>query len=503
MQAVPTPPGASAADGDRRVIVIGSGPAGTAAALALTDAGIPTLMLESGLQMPSDMLVRLAGRNVFRRRQRRHVGEVAHVGDLGVKWHTALEPGGLSNQWTGAVPRFCPEDFYDGVRLNERYRWPLTYEELAPYYDKMEELLQVAGPTAPVLQLPTQRIARPSRLPRDWARVSDAAKEFGQGLSRIPLAGGSLWSIVPTATAYGTVQTLRRLVGRSTFDLQLGAHALRLTWQAERRLITGVEYHDRRTGATERVEASAVVLAAGPVATPKLLFDSACPDFPNGLGDTEGLLGRYLHDHVHDMFIFEVDKPLTRLGHPAYLTRASYGDSAPLLGASCTIGGRMSAMDRVLTFTPIPARRFGVIVFGSTVPSESNYARPHPELKDDFGFPRLLLQLGYTEEELRNTQTARERLIAIMHGAGIRSDVRWTLPQVTVGTSVHYGGTVRMHSDPKHGMTDSYCRLHNVPNLAVVDASCFTTAPEKNPTLTVMALASRAAERLAADLRAR
>lgn len=159
-------------------------------------------------------------------------------------------------------------------------------------------------------------------------------------------------------------------------------------------------------------------------------------------------------------------------------------------------------MDRVLTFTPIPARKFGVIVFGSTVPLESNCAEPHSELKDDFGFPRVVLRLAYTEEERRTTQAARERLLAILRAAGIESDVRWTLPQVTVGTSVHYGGTVRTHSNPKLGMADSYCRLHNVPNLAVVDASCFTTAPEKNPTLTVMALASRAADKLAADLRA-
>jgi choline dehydrogenase-like flavoprotein len=500
---VRNPPGTSTAADDRRVIVIGSGPAGTAAALALTEAGVPTLMLESGLNMPSDVLVRLAGRNVFRRRQRRRVGEVAVVADPGVKWHTALEPGGLSNRWTGAVPRFCPEDFHDGARLHERYRWPLTFEELAPYYDRMEELLRVDGPAAAVPQLPAQRVSHATRLPRDWARVSVAAQGFGQGLARMPLAGGAPWAIVPTATAYGSLQTVRRLLGRKSFELRLGAHALQLIWDARRRAVTGVLYHDRRTGETQSVEAGAVVLAAGPIATPKLLFDSACPDFPHGLGDTEGLLGRYLHDHVHDMFIFNVDRPLTRLGHPAYLTRAAFRDSAPLLGASCTIGGRISAKDRILTFTPIPARTFGVIVFGSTVPSESNCAQPHAELKDDFGFPRLELHLAFTEEERRNTQAARERLLAILQASGIGSDLRWTLPQAKVGTSVHYGGTVRMHADPKHGMSDAYCRLHNVPNIAVVDASCFTTAPEKNPTLTVMALASRAADKLAADLKAR
>jgi choline dehydrogenase-like flavoprotein len=115
----------------------------------------------------------------------------------------------------------------------------------------------------------------------------------------------------------------------------------------------------------------------------------------------------------------------------------------------------------------------------------------------------LALHLAYTDEERRTTQAARERFLDILRAAGIGSEVQWTLPQVTVGSSVHYGGTVRMHTNPKHGLADTYCRLHQVSNVAVVDASCFTTAPEKNPTLTVMALASRAADKLAADLKTR
>ena len=385
--------------------------------------------------MPSDALVRIAGRNVYRRRKPRVVDEVALVVEPGVKWHTALEPGGLSNQWSGAVPRFSAEDFYDGARLHEKYRWPLTYEELAPYYDQVEELLRVAGPVTRVPQLPAQRIAYPTRLPRDWARVSRVAEGFGQGLSPIPLAGGFPWGVVSTATGYGSLQTVRRLLARPGFELRLGAHVLQLVWQGARRSVTGVVYHDRRSGATERLDASAVVLAAGPLATTKLLFDSACPDFPGGLGDTEGLLGRYLHDHVHDMFTFEVDKPLTRLRHLAYLTRAPHRDAEPLLGASCTIGGRISRVDRILNFTPIHARTFGAYVFGSTVPSVSNRAQPHPELKDDHGFPRLALHLEFTQEERRNTQAARDRLLDILYAAGIGAGVRWTLPQLTVGSS--------------------------------------------------------------------
>src|SRR4051794_19644431 len=119
---------------DRSVIVIGSGPCGAMAALTLLNEGIPVTMLESGERFPGGLLIRLMGRNVYRRRpplaeDRNHTS--SHGGD--VVWYRSLVPGGLSNYWTGAVPRFTPEDFFEGERLHEQYRWPVSYDNLVPY----------------------------------------------------------------------------------------------------------------------------------------------------------------------------------------------------------------------------------------------------------------------------------------------------------------------------------------------------------------------------------
>jgi choline dehydrogenase-like flavoprotein len=89
-----------------------------------------------------------------------------------------------------------------------------------------------------------------------------------------------------------------------------------------------------------------------------------------------------------------------------------------------------------------------------------------------------------------------------MQDAGHRGAIREIVPTLVPGTAKHYGGAARMHASPKFGVTDGFNRLHEIPNVLVVDASCFTTGAEKNPTLTATALAARSADRLARDLRA-
>jgi choline dehydrogenase-like flavoprotein len=97
---------------------------------------------------------------------------------------------------------------------------------------------------------------------------------------------------------------------------------------------------------------------------------------------------------------------------------------------------------------------------------------------------------------------ARERVREVLRAGGVEATVPGPFHARSPGESVHYGGSVRMHADPQFGVLDAWNRMHEVPNVVVADASCFPTGPEKNPTLTSMALAARAADRLAADLAA-
>ena len=169
-----------------RVVVIGSGPAGAMAARELVRRGLPVTMLESGTASPRGLLVRAGGRNVFRWgvEAEAHDDDYVATGNPSTDWCYHLAPGGLTNQWTGAVPRFAPQDFHEGERLDERYVWPVTYDELAPFYDDAESVLQITGGAQDVSGLPGGHVDHTRRLPADWQAVKQVAAAAGRGSPR-------------------------------------------------------------------------------------------------------------------------------------------------------------------------------------------------------------------------------------------------------------------------------------------------------------------------------
>ena len=487
---------------ERQVVVIGSGPAGAAVARELTQIGIPVTMLESGSGFQPGLLVRLGGRNFYRRtpplgEEGRH--EVS--GDPRTLCYAKLAPGGLSNNWTGAVPRFAPEDFTEGERLHERFRWPIDYSDLAPYYEKVERYMTITADPRDVPQMPGGYVSYRYRLPEDWQVVERAANKHGQGFTAYPLADGPPNMIVRRGTAFNSYSAVvRPLLRRSNFRLQTDAHALQIQWSPTKGKVDAVVYHNRRTGASERIEASAVVVACGPLGSAKLLHNSTSAAFPQGIGNSSGVLGRFLHDHPREWWMFQMDRPLSILSPSAYLTRLPYDSSPPLLATSWTLGSATLG-DRIRSRFGMKATAVGVQVIGTMIPSEGCAARPSTTKKDEFGLPALDVHISYTREEVDNVMRCRQHLMNVMADAGCRATLGDVVPTLFPGTIAHYGGTARMHAKPQYGVVDAWNRVYDAPNVLVCDASCFTTAAEKNPTLTVMALATRAATRLAHDLK--
>jgi choline dehydrogenase-like flavoprotein len=176
--------------------------------------------------------------------------------------------------------------------------------------------------------------------------------------------------------------------------------------------------------------------------------------------------------------VLELDRPLPRLDQPLHVTRTPYADSPPLQAASMTIGP-LSKWDRLLSLAGATDTRFGLVTFATMVPEERNQ---------------------YGPEVCATVAHAHERLDHILARAGIQARFNCPLTKLVPGAAAHYGGAARMHASPEYGVLDGWNRLHDARNVAVVDASSFTTAVEKNPTLTAMALAARAAERIARDI---
>jgi len=242
------------------------------------------------------------------------------------------------------------------------------------------------------------------------------------------------------------------------------------------------------------------VVACGPLGTAKLLHNSTSSDFPQGLGNSRDVLGRYLHDHPREWWMFEMNRPRRILSPSAYLTRLPYDTSPPLMATSWTLG-TASTQDRIRSRFGLKATSVGVQMIGTMIPSESCFARPSATRKDEFGLPVLDVHIHYSDAEVQNVVTARQHLMNLLEDAGTRATLGEITPTLFPGTIAHYGGTARMHENPRYGVVDSWNRVYEAPNVLVADAACFTTAAEKNPTLTVMAIASRAASRLANDLR--
>lgn len=487
---------------ERQVVVIGSGPAGATAARELLQNGIAVTMLEAGTGFQSGLLLRLGGRNLFRRTP--PLGEEAGhsvSGDPQTVCYVKHALGGLSNNWTGAVPRFAPEDFTEGERLHERFRWPISYADLLPYYEKIERTLEITADPRDMPQLPGGFASYPHQIPDDWQEVERSARKYGQGLTIYPLADGPPNLLVRRGTAFnsyaGIVQPLLRM---PNFRLKTGAHALQLEWSATKGKVDGVIYHCRRTGRTERLAASAVVVACGPLGSTKLLHNSVSNDFPHGLGNSTGVLGRFLHDHPREWWSFQMDRPLSLLAPSAYLTRQPYDSSPPLLATSWTLG-TASTKDRIRSRFGLKGAAVGVQIIGTMIPSQACMAAPSSTKKDEFGLPALDVCIRYSDAEVNNVVRARQHLMDLMDDAGCRATLGEVVPTLFPGTVAHYGGSARMHAKPEHGVVDAWNRVYDAPNVLVCDAACFTTAAEKNPTLTVMAISARAATRLAHDLK--
>jgi len=219
-------------DDDKRVIVIGSGPTGAISALALVRSGIPVTLLESGQHFPTGLVIRASGRNIFRKLP--GWGEPQPYiasGNPETNWLDVLVPGGMSNYWTGAVPRFAPEDFYEGERLDERYRWPVSYNDLVPYYEQVEQLLVVSGNPRDVPNLPASCVTYQRNLPLKWQEVAKYAESIGHGLTVLPLADGAPWMVKQSGTFFNSFTQIVPLLQRSLhFTLLLGAHVIRLEW---------------------------------------------------------------------------------------------------------------------------------------------------------------------------------------------------------------------------------------------------------------------------------
>jgi choline dehydrogenase-like flavoprotein len=266
----------------------------------------------------------------------------------------------------------------------------------------------------------------------------------------------------------------------------------------------GVAYVERESGREAELEADAVFLCASTIESTRLLLNSAADEHPDGLGNSSGVLGRYLMDHTYGIGIDGHAAPSPRGSED----RRSHGCYVPSFrdvteqGAGFARGyGIQLKIDptehRALMRLRNRGRRYGglfyMAAFGEVLPNPDNRVTIDPDAVDAWGIPVAHIDCAYGENERTMAADQLESVLAIAKAAGLDGEVHAEL--APPGLSVHEMGTARMGADPESSVLDPDNRVWDVPNVIVTDGSCFVSSGFQNPTLTMMAITARACER--------
>ena len=535
-------------------VIIGSGASGGVLAKELSVSGFDVVVLEQGpYRTPADfthdeLMV------FFNNEMMKHPGwtdpqTYRASEDVESQMAAQMPPalyartvGGSSVHFSGNYWRFHPLDFEERSLLGPIAGtgfadWPVTYEELEPYYTKVDWQIGVSGFPGP-FDPPRSRPFPMPPLPVKSSGVllEQGAIKCGLHPQPAPLAvlsqpfngrpacvhcgfclafgcevsakSSTLAAMIPLAEASGHCE-IRPL--STVFRIETN----------EQGRVTEVVYRDA-AGEELSQKARAVILAANGAETPRLLLLSESSRHPSGLSNASGLVGKYLMGNAHSALHAEFEHPLndfksvqcSRIVHDFYDSdpdRGFYGggglDARPLMNATPV----MSALDGIPEDVPMwgsdykkfLARSFThqMAVLGSTtsLPLVQNNISLDPEVRDAMGRPALRVTYTDHPDDLAMAAFLQDRAEEIMVAAGAQRI--WREPVGTQNVLAHLLGTCRMGNDPESSVVDRYHRSHEIPNLFICDGSSFVSSGRGQPTMTIQALAFRAAEHIAAFAR--
>jgi choline dehydrogenase-like flavoprotein len=428
-------------------------------ALNLAEGGRTVLVLEAGPARPG---ARLAGPRAAARSSGPVVYPVATSRYRGL--------GGTSNLWTGGCPRLHPADLGRNAYTPADGGWPLAYENLEPYYARAELTLGVRGGRAdlPALDAPDSARLR-ALLQGVGVTIVDPAVSAG-------LWGGDYFRV--------TRDLLPRLAPHPRVALLAGHAVTRLVPDAAGR-ITAAEIGDA-AGRRRLVRARTYVVAAGGLETPRVLLLSRGPGHPDGIGNRHDRVGRGFMDHVKVSFRGCLrGRRLVGAGRSEqfYEDFKRRGLGSVILSVAAERRGRRGAL------------RISADV--ETYPCADNRVTLAPDLPDGVGDPGLDLSVRLDARDLRAIDATRGLIRRIYADLGAEDVAELPGEHGPVSWLSHHLGTCRMGDDPVTSVVDSDLRVHESPNLYALGSAVFVTGGAANPTLTIVALAHRLAERLA------
>jgi choline dehydrogenase-like flavoprotein len=531
------------------VCIVGSGPGGGVATYVLTRAGLKVALVEAGqpLKAGIDFGTHAWPYEAFVARARegrdttpRLAFESDHFTPVGdTPRHGLLRAlGGRSLCWAGHSLRFGPLDFK---------RWPISYEEVAPYYSRAEKFMGVYGDKDGLWNLPDGEFQRgvamrcpEAELRRGVARL----KAQGRRMDFIAMRKAILTEpheskravchycgqcmlgcdVEAKYTSANTPIPLAFASGRLT--LLTGRMMVRMLTDRTGRKVTAIECVTAR-GVTEKIEAKAFILACSAVETARHLLLNRTREFPNGLANSSGQVGRNLLSHF-GFYVYGFFPQLARRAtgnedgtdqFHSLLTGLYWDEQHPNFdgsyqvqcGAGLRAGRAPLALRDVVGFGSglkkgLRELNAGYAVMnmqGTIENTPRTFVDLDPETKDRFGLPRPRIHLHYSAGDVAMAQDCAETCEEVILAAGgqvVKTPGRITVADLIIDSN-HWVGTCRMGTDAKTSVVNTAGQSHDLPNLFIGDASVFAAYPEKNPTLTNIALSWRTSEQLVEKLR--
>ena len=535
------------------VVVIGSGASGAMTAHALVGHGVRVLMLDAGWKF--DRSESWAHVLPFEADRRRREGEAPPRYRLDDREQPYLTPegrpfqlwrtwgwGGKTNVWGRVSLRMSDLDFTGPEREGWGIPWPVRYADVAPYYDRVEQLIGVTGGDDDSDSLPGSRHHLPPVKPRcaevilsrAAGRLDIPAVPIRRAVLTRPHGGrpachycGSCGSGCRTASFFNaTDYLLMPALETGRLDIVSGAVAARVLTGDDGRA-DGVQYFERESGAERVVRARTVVVAASAMDSTRILLNSRSRRHPAGLGNGNDQLGRNYCEQVR-FHRFGFLPQLFGQGYTnddgiggghVYIPRFNHrlggldyvgGFGIQLWGNGCQTTGvnvaeLLPGLEFGAGFKQRVRERYPALAalhpYGEILPRPDNRVTVDGARTDRYGVPLMNIDVTFGDNERRMVRHMHEVADEILHTAGAEMVPSSPDEHDPPGAAIHEHGTVRMGADPARSVLNRFNQMHEVDNVLVVDGSSFTSASEKNPTLTILALAWRAGDHLAEELR--
>ncbi|WP_423148079.1 GMC oxidoreductase [Rubrolithibacter danxiaensis] len=551
-------------------IVIGSGISGGWAAKELCDKGLKTLVLERGRDVvhlkdyptatknPWDFPHH--GRNTLAVEKENPIAtrcyafseasqhffvkdkEHPYIQEKPFDWIRGYQVGGKSLLWARAVQRWSKYDFEGPARDGFAVEWPIGYEDLAPWYSHVERFAGVSGNKDGLDTLPDGEFLPPWEMncvekdirEKILANYKDRnviigrcahltkPKEIHLQQGRGRCQARSLCERGCPFGGYFSSNSSTLPWAAKTGNLTLRPHSVvdSIIYDEKKGKAVGVRIIDSESKKAIEYFAKIIFVNAAALNTNLILLNSTSSRFPNGIGNDNGLLGKYICFHNYrgtlsasvdgyqDKYHYgrrptAVMLPNFRNVHKqetdflrGYMTfysasRAGWGhtDEGPQIG-----GEYKDAISE--------PGGWGVFMMmqGETIPKESNHVRLSKDHKDDWGIPQLITSVGYDDNDEKILKDFLQQGAEMLEKAGCKN-ISSSDSKQSPGLDIHEMGGVRMGKDPKTSLLNNWNQLHSCPNVFVTDGSCMTSTGTQNPSLTFMALTARAANHAVEELK--